>query len=974
MSSTIDTLKRLTFEIQNNWKSINTSGLNQTLFQTIEELITSLESVINSPEFQRLSPNDILKSVGYDLWNVCVEQTKKKPKVLMDSSITIQSDLKLQIIRARKIACDIVEKSVKLISLTSKQVNDILRLYIKTGRDALIIIKEKRKDLKLEQVNSELNDMMTDEIINDPNEFNLPIFCFEKATTYSQKFLELHPNNNNASQDKFIESALSNILNAFIDKAECFYLGKNLEACFSSLQFAKKIVERIPTEIHRIAMQEYNYAYELQNQSNFEESVRWLKDSFELYELDENKQPAKQVRTLRLLCNAYIQIESYDNAMNCIKMANQMLKTSPGMFLEVKINTILKREDEIQRTIFEMIKYTETALDLSLAACQFVTENNYFQISKKSYRLLLELYENNQQEYIRISLKYFDLLIHYFSNEQQSVEEAFSIVEKVTQLSKTPMDRMDESNQVLKEFQNIIWSVAYDLFLKKDYQMAISFYKKSLELMPMDDIVNRAKALRSIAKCYLYFDKIEEAMNYGEDANQLDSKSFHTHYLMYQIHLKSNNLTNANEFLRKMKMDEDFKANIYALAAQDAYKQGAYDCVLLSLEGLLDEDSFDKRLSVERGTILRSLAHLSYSKQDYDKLLTYFEKTINYVKSEGLETVFKRGEENESIEWFHRAAWNSANDCVQSKNDLEKAYQFFRYATLFYTYREVSVESLSSQRYCYLMRIHCALGLARQSPEYLNGNEWNFKTKEMLQSALQEVEQCKKVINALVEFNRKESHNIMQDTNTLSNDTKRDKIYPYVYVAEIQLMVLLQCNEGLLIDVINSISRLENVGLNIFELVCSVCLESKNISYYNAAKHSLQIALKKILLGTSPNYSKAIMLYASLIQICKTREESFAVFEELLKLLNQIKPNEQFFKTEYNNFIWFTTESWNNSVYFYKSFKYDKAEEWMKIAMKLCCFLDQEEELVKSISEQYAVAFDRFNQSSFKTPRVKNFV
>ena len=47
--------------------------------QSLESLIKGLEDLVShSPEFQRLQPSELLKTVGYELWNNCVEQSKKR--------------------------------------------------------------------------------------------------------------------------------------------------------------------------------------------------------------------------------------------------------------------------------------------------------------------------------------------------------------------------------------------------------------------------------------------------------------------------------------------------------------------------------------------------------------------------------------------------------------------------------------------------------------------------------------------------------------------------------------------------------------------------------------------------------------------------------------------------------------------------------------------------------------------------------
>ena len=60
-----------------------------------EQHVKGLEEMIDhAPEFQKASPSELLKTVGYELWNLCVEQSKKK----MGNS-KYESSMKFQLVR-----------------------------------------------------------------------------------------------------------------------------------------------------------------------------------------------------------------------------------------------------------------------------------------------------------------------------------------------------------------------------------------------------------------------------------------------------------------------------------------------------------------------------------------------------------------------------------------------------------------------------------------------------------------------------------------------------------------------------------------------------------------------------------------------------------------------------------------------------------------------------------------------------------
>ncbi|KAG2383399.1 hypothetical protein C9374_004070 [Naegleria lovaniensis] len=987
-SSIIDQIKRSGAELKALWNKLPQEKVNQnahtpvlsneikahrSVHDSIEQVVRSLEEATSttSPSFSKLSPSELLKTVGYELWNQCVEQNAKKFLV----SLNLDELLKLQLIRVRKVACHVIEKSLKPSTLTLKVIHNMMRLYAKTARDYLVLkksntsttasphklLKKKGAPARDEDGDIEFEDAISSATASNANkEYELALVCFDKAAVYADKYMNAAISSENSSSldssaimsdeplDKSTDSALSAILNVCIDRADCLYRSNNVQGSFAAIQQGKKLIHKLPHEIQRIAMIEYNYAVDLNGQLRYEETIPWLKDSFELYELvAEGKSLQKQSRTLRLLSNSYLETGNLENGLNCITMANNMCKTPQGIFLEVKFYAILRREEQAERSLLELIRLPEAGLDLAIAACKEVFQAKMMEITAKAYKLLLELHASTEQE-PRILMRYFDFLVN--SSETSSLsDEIENIVKRLLALNQ----RYQTSTMMkatMKEFQCTLWNIAWKHFQKKEYASALSFYNQSLQILPMDDLVDRAKVLRSMARCHLEEGKTYEAHSCAESAEQLDPKSLHTHYLMYQISIRMKNIESAKNYLKLMMQDEDFQSLFFAIAAQDAYKEGIHEVAIDALEGLLKENQKDKRLSLERGQILRTLTYLAVLIKDRSSVLKYLQRTMQDFQTEGTSNLFSTEHEESEIEWFHRVAWNSAGECVH-ENQVEMAFEFYRLAYLFYTYRNASLETLTTQKYCYLMRIYCAVEVTRRSDEYANGAQLTQKNREILQKALDDTQSCKKLLQLLAR-------------DYQSMDSNRDKIYPLVHLAEIQLLTMLGCDEALVIDVINATLKLDSItGPGVYEMIASICCsaDSNGNTYHAAAKYALQMALKKILHGTSTNYSKALSLYTLIIQICNSREESYTVFEEVLKLLNQIKPSEQFVQSEHNTFVWFCTESWNNGVYYYKLLKNDKAQEWMKLSVKLCCYLSAEEEVVKTITERYAIAFEKLS-------------
>lgn len=209
----------------------------------------------------------------------------------------------------RRVACYVIEKSIKPSLQTLKTTHDMIRLYTKTARDYIVLSKSNDVNIKNSQVDEEgdvqfvdansqqqVGNTQQNEHVDD--QFSLD--CFNRAANQAELFLKLLSQEGDSNDlDKSTETALSNILTLYVDRAESYFQIGDSAAAYSNIQAAKRLVEKLPHEIQRISMIEYNYAVDLNSKERYEDAIRWLKDSFELYELDENKNLQKQSRTLR---------------------------------------------------------------------------------------------------------------------------------------------------------------------------------------------------------------------------------------------------------------------------------------------------------------------------------------------------------------------------------------------------------------------------------------------------------------------------------------------------------------------------------------------------------------------------------------------------------------------------------------------------------------------------------------------------
>ncbi|XP_050394842.1 testis-expressed protein 11 [Patella vulgata] len=115
------------------------------------------------------------------------------------------------------------------------------------------------------------------------------------------------------------------ILKILTCKAEVASAQMQTETAINLIFTAKEMLARFPREGSYMSMLCYNFGVDTFQRKQYEESVTWLKESYELGKGREGLDPKNQARTLRFLANVYLEWnEDYycDKAMNAITLAN----------------------------------------------------------------------------------------------------------------------------------------------------------------------------------------------------------------------------------------------------------------------------------------------------------------------------------------------------------------------------------------------------------------------------------------------------------------------------------------------------------------------------------------------------------------------------------------------------------------------------------------------------------------------------
>jgi tetratricopeptide (TPR) repeat protein len=136
------------------------------------------------------------------------------------------------------------------------------------------------------------------------------------------------------------------------------------ENSFKVFNSSKTFLQFLPTEIKKLAQIEFNIGVSLQESKEFVESIKWLQDSYEIYEKDSEKDVAKQSNTLRLLCSSFIEIQNLESALSCIQMANKLHSTTDGLYLQLKLFVKKGFEEESRSVLMGLLSDSGIPLEM----------------------------------------------------------------------------------------------------------------------------------------------------------------------------------------------------------------------------------------------------------------------------------------------------------------------------------------------------------------------------------------------------------------------------------------------------------------------------------------------------------------------------------------------------------------------------------------------------------------------------------
>jgi len=154
-----------------------------------------------------------------------------------------------------------------------------------------------------------------------------------------------------------------------------------------------------PTQILYLSVVTYNFGVQLHSEKKFQDAVKWLELSVDIYNKDSQHDKARQAKTLRLLgisrsafrlcnildikvcfiakANCYIEQNNYEKALRCIELANMENLHPAGFYLLVKVSFLAKKPNAPE-LLYSLLNLTDCPFDMAIAAVKLAAEHQWF--------------------------------------------------------------------------------------------------------------------------------------------------------------------------------------------------------------------------------------------------------------------------------------------------------------------------------------------------------------------------------------------------------------------------------------------------------------------------------------------------------------------------------------------------------------------------------------------------------------------
>ncbi|KAL5009458.1 hypothetical protein ScPMuIL_011763 [Solemya velum] len=686
-------------------------------------------------------------------------------------------------------------------------------------------------------------------------------------------------------------------------RAETMLALSRHEEAMNTLARAKDFLPRFPKEGAFLSMLCYNFGVDTFQKKMLEESISWLRESFEVGK--ETIGPKNQARTLRLLANVYLewgQMDFLQKALNAVSLANTDYPHPAGLYLKLRI-VLLSNEDtgSILKAVDDIGKHSELTVDLGLNTAQLLLQHSRCDVAIDFLQHLIRKFETTP-DYGRLLITNLEMLL-----QSQKNSEAKQFVEHCITAHNmgNPLDLM-----VKKRFHVIFWEQAGTAFEDQEFQDALDWYNYSLSLFSHTEKLdkNLAKLQRNRASCYLSLQQIDKAKEAIREAETCDPTMPHTQFILYKIALQESDLNNASVALKKMcdyaseqGSDGGEPLDVSALiclSAQLAFENNQQDMSVLALECL-------SSCSQDNWQVLTALRCLIRIKLAASELAP--DKSIDSMSiTQNIQTAYNKllqMLDNKAIEeqvcneasWFMKIAWNVALQCDKHPPQMKELFKLsYQLSGLL----PVEDGTLVRQKTCLLMASAACLEFARST---ISEDEKRSAWEE----TLLHLSECRRVCSRLQQTS-------LSLTDVKMKDTSEMLMLLYEFEARVKL------NDPDVERVMERVLKLQHTEAKTFETMAALAME-KPAQNKSLSVRALKVAVRKHLQMLQPDYLKCSKLFHSLIQLALTKQAGGS-YPEI-------------------EMVWLLTKAWNCGIHFYSNSRYEDAEKWCGMGMRVLKYL-----------------------------------
>eukprot|EP00112_Aurelia_sp_Birch-Aquarium-sp1_P001551 Seg1167.7 transcript_id=Seg1167.7/GoldUCD/mRNA.D3Y31 product="Testis-expressed protein 11" protein_id=Seg1167.7/GoldUCD/D3Y31 len=879
-------LENLVVKLQGLVNNFGDNGSNNELAKTSEELMRILEA-FQATAVDKNRDNVLLakiNSCALTLWNLSVAMRNgKKTNSLVNA-------------KARHVACHLTFFASSS-ELTESSFRRKLPLALKTGKAWLDCSNMKMAE----------------------NCFILAIECWTKLQMIRNS--RLTGNQASAKDEQQIQECEKDMLKLYAYRAEvAFTLGDDAIAKDYMTQ-AKDMLEKYPHQSSLLATYCYNFGVEHLQKGAFENSIGWLRESYEIGKGKDGisgSSPKIQATCLRHIAKAYLEIGGKENAMLALNSADLSIaeESNPRSFyLKLKILLQIEHESEERKASFveESLSHSELKIDLGIQILKLLIQNSSVSLITKASDLLTKRFQR-PQDGTKIQMENLEYLLENRQPEAAKELIRSHLIAGVKQLSQA-------DSGVMKKFHLLVWEQASTLFEADQFEEALIWYDFSYECFSKSEqeSKNVAKLQRNRASCLLGMKQYSKAQQSIEEAYKLEADCAQTYFVHFKICLASIDDDKALNCIEKLgelaleNTESSLTHGFICLAAQMAFQEGNKKVAVAALEKIIQQAKDPKQIL----TALRCLTRLKYTYLSPINQSEEVNTMLGFVKK-AYETLQAVSPEFEAeIQWFVKIAWNLGLTCQDSHKEM---FEFF---VLCFELSQLIPDksSKAQQKTCLLMAAAAGIETVKMTKDE------NEKMR-FLNEITTYVQKCEKIFKELVM-----SH---------PNKDKPDPTLAMLVCLEFEAKARLGYSS--LDIIIEKAKSLSHVDARTFETMSATAF-SLSPDCKSAGIKAIKIAIKYHLDSQETDYIQLSKDLHTLVNVsmqegsnsnAQSKEEAFQFYQYILEII-QKAPKNSYPEMET---LWLMTKAWNCGVYLFSAREHEACERWCGMAMKLLDQLD----------------------------------